>query len=113
MLEHQSRRPVSLRSIVEELDARPGEASTFLDLETGACTWFYDEVLGAVQDGTEPPPDEYVYPEDLIEAARVLDDPDRFRKMPSPFEIDEWQIMHRFVGQLGDQELAGVLAETI
>lgn len=109
----QSPTPVSLRLIVAELDARPNESTTFLDLETGTCQWFYDAVLGAAEDGREPPSDVYSEPEDLEAAASVLADTNRFRRLPSAFDIHEYDIMFQFIEQLDDDRLARQLASAI
>lgn len=104
---------VSLKRIVEELDCRPRESTSYLDLETSECMWFFDSVLGAAEDGTEPDLEHYCEPEDLEKAAAVLANPGRFRELPSQHDIDEWKIMARFIESLDDSQVAGHLARAI
>lgn len=104
---------VSLKRIVEELDCRPSESTAYLDLETGECMWLYDSILGAVEDGTEPDLEHDCEPEDLQRAAVVLANPARFRELPSQHDIDEWNIMVRFIESLDDSHAAGHLARAI
>ncbi len=104
---------VSLKRIVEELDCRPRESTSYLDLETCECMWFFDSVLGAVEDGTEPDLEHYCEPEDLERAAAVLANPTRFLELPSQDDIDEWKIMARFIESLDDSQAVGHLARAI
>ena len=96
---------VPLNAIVDSLEIQTREDRAFLDRETGEVKIFAVEVLGRVEDGEADEEDG----EDYREAERVLDNPERYLRLPTQFDIHEWQIMRDFAdsaeAQLRDELL--------
>jgi hypothetical protein len=93
--------PVRLTDIVDALEMQSDEQSSFLDLETGKVETVSRDLLReaeASEDDEEP--DLLEEPDDEWEIARRIVFSDRFRKLPTKFEVHEWEIMREFADSL-------------
>ena len=102
---------VSLREIVEELDALPDEATLYLDRETGELYALGDEEAGLVEDGSaEELPD---WLRDEVPKIRVVLASERWLSLPTRFDVHEWAIMDEFARSLEDPDLGDELRAAI
>lgn len=103
---------VSLRLVVEELDALTDETSTYLNRETGELYALGDEEAGLIEDGV----DAAELPEWLAdEAARILDvlDSAAWLALPTRFDIHEWAIMDGFARSVDEANVRDELLTAI
>jgi len=102
---------VSLRDIVDALDAPSQETETFLDRETGEIIYVTEDDQVALE---APDPDDI--PEwqraHLAKLREVLNT-DRLVQLPNSYEIHEWSIMERFCGTVADAQARDQLFESI
>ncbi|MGA7414312.1 MAG: UPF0158 family protein [Bryobacteraceae bacterium] len=86
---------VLLSDIVDALEMQIDEAYSFLDLDTGVETVSSDLLRDAEEDTGEDPdlPD---WQKEEWDIARRIVSTDRFLKLPSKFDVHEWEIMHDF-----------------
>jgi hypothetical protein len=102
---------VSLRQIVEELEALPEEATLYLERESGELYALDDEQAGLVDDGREDELPEWL--EDDLPRVREILSSDRWLALPTRFDVHEWAIMHEFTRSLDDTGLADELSRAI
>ncbi|MDZ4180023.1 MAG: UPF0158 family protein [Coriobacteriia bacterium] len=103
---------VSLRRVVEELDALTDETSAYLNRETGELYSLGDEEAGLVEDGIDPAE----LPEWLIDEVprirEVLGSTD-WLALPTRFDIHEWAIMDGFARSIDDADVRDELLTAI
>jgi Uncharacterised protein family (UPF0158) len=88
---------VRLNDIVEALAMQFDESSSFLDLDTGHVETVSHDLLGeAEESGADDEPDLPAWQEQEWEIARRIVCTDRFRELPTKFEVHEWAIMQDF-----------------
>ncbi len=88
---------VLIKDIVEALEMQFEESASFLDLETGQVETVSRETLRAVEAPDDDEPDLPDGDEDEWEIAkRIVFNFDRFERLPSQFDIHEWEIMREF-----------------
>lgn len=71
------------------------ELHSFLRRPTGRLVTVSDEALAAAENDD----DEWITPEELAEARRVLAADDEYLALPDRFEINEYRMMERFAGR--------------
>ena len=97
---------VKLSAIVEAMDFQTDESSAYFNRETGAIVTISDEEFRAVEEGK--PLEEYPeWQHKNIETAREIleDDEGVYVRLPTRFEIHEWQIMDRFARWVDDERI--------
>jgi hypothetical protein len=92
---------VLLKDILEALEIQLDEYSNFLDLETGRVEAVPHDLLGRATDEGEEDDQEHNLPawqRDEWEMAKLIavNSPDRFKSLPTRFDIHEWSIMQDF-----------------
>ena len=102
---------VSLRQIVEELEALPEEATLYLDPESGDLYPLGDEEAGRVGDGREDELPDWLA-EELPRIREILDS-ERWLALPTRFDVHEWAIMDAFARSRDDVDLAEELSRVI
>ncbi len=102
---------VSLRQIVEELEALPEEATLYLDLETGELYPLGDEEANLVEDDREDELPDWLC--DEVPRLREILTSDRCVALPTRFEVHEWAIMDAYARSLDDADLAEELSRAI
>jgi hypothetical protein len=87
-----------LNDIVEVLEIQVDEYSSFLDRDTGQVETISRDLLREAEesDGDEEL-DLPAWQEHEWEIAELIVSTDRFRKLPSKFEVHEWEIMQDFL----------------
>lgn len=102
---------VSLRQIVEELEALPDEATLYLERETGELYPLGDEEAALVEDDREDELPDWLLDE-LPQIREVLAS-DHWLPLPTRFDVHEWAIMDAFARTLDDPDLADELLRAI
>ncbi|MBW3540875.1 MAG: UPF0158 family protein [Planctomycetes bacterium] len=87
--------PVSLRSVVQEMDAFSDEWSSYINRKTGELITISHEEARFVEDGEPEDEPSDLDPETLLKVQEVLESDDWLR-LPDKFEIHEWSIMDDF-----------------
>jgi hypothetical protein len=99
---------VLLRNIVNEMDVMSDAFHAYLNKVTGELVTITDEEIEAIENED----DWSEYPgwqrESLATAKKILDSTDYLR-LPSKFEIDEYEIMERFCYAIEDPKLSSKL----
>jgi hypothetical protein len=98
---------VSLRRVVDELEALFEGYTAYLHRRTGELVTVSDDELRAAEEESDDDAPEWE--RDLILKAReILSDGD-FLRLPDKFDLHEHQIMRRFCDSLEDEELSSEL----
>ncbi len=102
---------VSLREVVEELEALPDEATLYLHRETGELYALGDEEASLVEDGrAEELPDWLC---DDVPRIREILTTQHWLILPTRFDVHEWAIMDEFARSLEDRGLSDDLRAAI
>jgi len=99
---------VSLRAVVEELDALSDESTAYLNRTTGELRSYRDDEVAAVEDGELDRVPEWL--EDELPKIREVLDSETWLALPTGFDIHEWAIMDTFARSVEDPELRDELA---
>ena len=88
---------VLLKDIVDALEMQSDEALSFLDLDTGQVETVSIELLGeAEESGDDEDPDLPAWQMPEWELAKRIASSDRFVRLPTKFDVHEWEIMREF-----------------
>jgi hypothetical protein len=87
---------VRLNDIVEALEMQFDEFSSFLDLDTGKVETVSQDLLREAEESADEEPDPSTEEDTEWEIAKQIVFGDRFRKLPSKFDVHEWAIMEDF-----------------
>jgi hypothetical protein len=97
---------VLLKDIVDALEMVSDELPSFLDLDTGAVETVHRELLGLAEEcADDEEPDLPAWQEEEWEVARRIVFSDRFRKLPTNFEVHEWAIMRDFADSVKSERI--------
>ena len=91
---------VAVSEIVEGLEMQSDEMKSFLHRPTGRVVRISDEAFRAAEDGDAH--GEWIGPEELEDACRLLEGDDQYLALPDRFEIDEYHMMEGFARRLSD-----------
>jgi hypothetical protein len=103
---------VSLRRVVDELEAQTDDCTAYLNRETGDLCTIREEEAGLVEDGADLDelPD---WQRDEVARAREVLESEDWLALPTRFDIHEWAIMDEFSRSIGDADLRGELLNAI
>jgi hypothetical protein len=102
--------PVLLADIVDAIEMPPEEASFYLDLDSGEVEMVSGSLLRAAEDEEDPPDSLPEWQLEEWEVARRIASTDRFRMLPTKFDVHEWAIMEEFANlQRSDRVRAELL----
>ena len=87
---------VRLDDIVEALEMQFDESASYLDLDTGQVVTVSKDLLRAAEDPGDEEPDLPTWQRDEWEIAKRIVSTDRFRELPTKFDVHEWAIMQDF-----------------
>lgn len=95
--------PVKLQSIIEELEMQFEESRTFLNLKTGEIISITSDDLRAAED--EEPYDHLPdwQQENRIVAIDVCENFEKYKELPTKYEVNEYEIMEDFCLTLNNQ----------
>ena len=105
---------VLLKDIVDALEIVSDELPSFLDLDTGKVETISRELLGQAEEcGDDEEPDLPAWQEKEWEVAKRIVFSDRFRKLPTNFEVHEWAIMRDFADSVGSERISEELSNSL
>jgi Uncharacterised protein family (UPF0158) len=87
---------VPLKEIVDALEMQFDESSSFLDLNTGKVETVSDDLLRRADDSADVQTELPAWQEREWEIAKEIVSTDRFRQLPTKFDVHEWAIMRDF-----------------
>jgi hypothetical protein len=87
---------VRLNDIVDALEMQLDEFSSFLDCDTGQVETISDALLLNAEAGDDEEPVLPTWQTQEWEIAKRIVSTDRFRRLPTKFEVNEWAIMQDF-----------------
>jgi len=103
---------VSLRKVVDELEAQTDGCTAYLNRETGDLCTITEEEAGLVEDGADLDelPD---WQRDDVAMVREVLESEKWLALPTSFDIHEWAIMDDFSRSIDDPDLRGELLSAI
>jgi hypothetical protein len=106
-------KPVSLQSVVNEMDVLSDEMTAYINKKTGELFTVGDEQANIIEEGNED--DEFIpeWQKETLPKAREVLESDDFVALPDKFEIHEYSIMERFCLSLPDEGLQNELLHAI
>jgi hypothetical protein len=105
---------VLLKDIVDALEMVSDELPSFLDLDTGAVETVHRVLLGLAEEcGDDEEPDLPAWQEEEWEVVKRIVFSDRFRKLPTNFEVHEWAIMRDFADSVGSERISEELSNAL
>jgi hypothetical protein len=104
---------VSLKEIVDSLEGQSDEHFYYLDRQIGEVELLSREVLGLVEEGGSA--DELLqWQRGEFEVAKALfENHDRFEKLPTKFDIHDWEIMREFAESVEPEQFSDDLLDVI
>lgn len=93
--------PVSLAAVAEELELVGDAIHAYVNRQTGELISLSVDDLATVEDGYDPEDYAEWERENLAQAAAVLASDD-FVRLPTSFEIHEWEMMREFCMELSN-----------
>jgi len=106
-------KPISLQSVVNEMDVLDEEWTAYISKKTGELVTVTEEEANIVDAGGED--DEFIpdWQRETLPKVREVLESDDFVALPDKFEIHEYSIMERFCLSLSDEELQDELLYAI
>ena len=104
---------VRLDDIVEALEMQFDESASYLDLDTGQVVTVSKDLLRAAEDPSDEEPDLPTWQRDEWELAKRIVSTDRFRELPTKFDVHEWAIMQDFSRSLQSDSIREDLLRAI
>jgi hypothetical protein len=106
-------KPVSLQSVVNEMDVLGEEWTAYINKKTGELVTVTEEEANIVEAGDED--DEFIpdWQRETLPKVREVLESDDFVALPDKFEIHEYSIMERFCRSVSDQGLQDELLHAI
>lgn len=85
-----------LDDITDALQMQLDEYSSFLNCDTGEVVTISHDLLDKAEELEDEEPDLLEWQEDEWEAAKQIASTDRFKQLPTKFDVHEWAIMEEF-----------------
>jgi hypothetical protein len=105
---------VKLHDLVEGLEFESDIQSSYVDRETGEVLVIMKEFLSYAEEEAAPEDSAPQWQVDAYqEALQVVQNPDRYLRVPSQFEIHEYSIMEDFCHSVEDQKIRNELLNAI
>jgi len=103
---------ISLREVVEAIDLLMEESEAYLNPETGEIVTVTEEDRRLVE--KERPLDELpAWQREMLPKTRAALESGRFLRLPTSFEVHEWEIMKRFSDAQANQRIRQELMDAI
>ncbi len=107
---------VLLKDIVDELEMQFDERPSFVDLDSGEVVSVAQDLLPDAENA-ESEDEELDIPDwqedEWTLAKRIRFHFDRFKRLPSKYDVHEWDIMRRFAESVRDRRIAAELEDAI
>lgn len=102
---------ISLREVIEAMEAANEECASYLDPETGEIITVTEEERELVEE--ESLEDVPEWQREMLPKIRAALESDRFLELPDRFDIHEWSIMDEFSRAQGNERIRQELADAI
>ncbi len=103
---------VSLRRVVDELEAQTDDCTAYLNRETGDLCTIQEEEAVLVEDAVDVDKRPHWQRDEVARVREVLESED-WLPLPTRFDIHEWAIMDEFSRSIDDSDLRGELQNAI
>lgn len=103
----------SLKDIVDALEFLTDEHFHFLDRQTGKVEMVSREVLGIVEESGDDEDAEEWQEDEFKVAEAIFADWDRFEKLPTKYDVNEWEIMRGFAESVEPERFSNDLQNAI
>jgi hypothetical protein len=97
--------PISLRRLVQELEAVMENTSTYLDKRTGEFYTLTDDLMMLADDDEDSLDTLSAWEREVADFVLKIDDSDRYLPIPDQWEINELRLLDRFAETLEDDAL--------
>jgi hypothetical protein len=87
---------IHLSDIIEALEMQFDESISYLDLDGGQVVAVSEDLLREAEEPGGEDPDLPDWQKDEWDIAKRIVSTDRFRPLPTKFDVHEWGIMHEF-----------------
>ncbi len=106
-------KPVSLKSVVNEMDVISDDVTAYINKKTGELCAVSEEEANIIEAGNED--DEFIpdWQREILPKVREVLESDDFVALPDQFEIHEYSIMERYCLSLSDEGLQDELLRAI
>ncbi len=107
---------VKLNELIFGMEIQSDEASAYLNRITGEVFVMEDRFLYLAEADEEEEEEDSFRPsweEEELERARAIVETDNYLKLPTQWDVHEYQMMEQFIRSLEDEKVAGLLAVTI
>ena len=106
-------KPVSLQSVVNEMDVLSNDVTAYINKKTGELYSVSEEEASIVEQGNQE--DEFIpeWQREMLPKVREVLESGDFVVLPDKFEIHEYSIMERFCLSLSDEGLQDELLNAI
>jgi hypothetical protein len=106
-------KPVSLKSVVNEMDVISDDVTAYINKKTGELCAVSEEEANIIEAGNED--DEFIpeWQKEILPKVREVLESDDFVALPDQFEIHEYSIMERYCLSLSDEGLQDGLFRAI
>jgi hypothetical protein len=102
---------ISLREVVDALEEQADESASYLDLDTGEIVLVTNEEVRVVEEGSGDEAPEWQ--QDGLPRVREVLGSTRFVRLPSKFDVHEWDIMRQFSAAQEDGRVRDELSNAI
>jgi Uncharacterised protein family (UPF0158) len=103
----------SIQAIVDALEMQLDEWLAFLDRDTGEVHHVQLSTLSFIEEGGDPEEADVEDDEEAKLALAIVEHRDRFLRLPTKFDIHEWEIMREFSESVGPQQFSNDLLNAI
>jgi hypothetical protein len=105
---------VLLKDIVDALEMVSDEFLSFVDLDSGQVETVSRELLGeAEESGDDEEPDLPAWQEPEWELAKRIVSTDRFVRLPTKYDVHEWEIMREFADAVESERIGKELLNAL
>jgi len=104
---------IHLNDIIEALEIQFDEILSYLDVDAGQVVTVSEDLLRAAKDPGDEQPDLPDWQKEQWEIARRIVTTDRFRPLPTKFDVHEWGIMEDFSRSVESEDIRDELWRAI
>ena len=104
---------IQLNDIIDALEMQFDESFSYLDLDAGKVVTVSENLLREAEEPGDEEPDLPDWQKGEWEIAKRIVSTDRFRPLPTKFEVHEWGIMQEFSGSVESESISAELSRAI
>jgi hypothetical protein len=105
--------PVHLNDVIDALEMQFDEALSYLDIASGQVVTVSEDLLREAEERGGEEPDLPDWQKDEREIAKRIASTDRFRPLPTKFDVHEWGIMLEFSRAAESESIRAELSRAI